>query len=434
MLERYSTEAMRQLWSLQRKFEIWRDIEIYTCEYWHKQGKITQEELEQIKAKASFSLKRIEELEAELNHDVLAFLTNLAENIGPSGRYVHYGLTSSDVVDTALSLQLREANELILKAFTKLLQVLYDQAHKYKELPMVGRTHGVHAEPITLGLKLLSHYMELWRARKRVQEAGLELNYGKISGAVGTYSQIPLELEEYVLGKLGLKVEPVSTQVIPRDRHAHYLASLASAATSVAHLAQEIRLLQKTESREVEEPFQKKQKGSSAMPHKRNPILCERLCGLARVIQGYAQVGWQNMLLWHERDISHSSAERIVLPDATSLMEYILLKMAFVVENLVVYEKKAERLIHYTGGLLFSSRALLFITEKLQISREEAYRLVQEEAMRLWENPEGPSLKERLMHREELKKIPPHEWDVVFHLPSFLEKIPRIFARVPPPI
>lgn len=434
MIERYSTKEMRQIWSLENKFAIWRDIEIYVSEYWAEQGKITAEELQEIKQKATFSVERILEIEKEVNHDVIAFLTNLAENIGKPARHVHYGLTSSDVVDTAFSIQILQAHNLIDIAYKKLLKTLYQKAREYGDLPVVGRTHGVHAEPTTLGLKFLSHYMELYRCYQRLKKAAEELAVGKISGAVGTYSQIPMALEAYVLKKLNLEVDLVSTQVIARDRHAHYLQQLALSAMSLAHLAQEIRLLQKTESRELEEPFLKGQKGSSAMPHKRNPILCERICGLARVIAGYAETALQNIMLWHERDISHSSAERIIFPDATSLFEYMLLKMDFIMQNIIVYPENANKILEKTKGLLFSSRALLFITEKLKVSREKAYEIVQTEAMKVWENIDKENLKERLKNRDELKEISEEEWQEVFDLKSFLQNVPKIFERVPFPL
>ncbi len=433
MIDRYSSKEMRHLWSLQRKFEIWKDIEIFACEYWHSLGQISDDEMNNIRLKANFSVERILEIENETHHDVIAFLTNMAENIGPASRHVHYGLTSSDVVDTALSYQLAEAGGWILSAWDSLLASVYRQAVKYKKLPVVGRTHGVHAEPTTLGLKLLGYYTELQRGRDRFAAALEDIKFGKISGAVGTYSQLPPELEEYVLGKLGLKPEPVSTQVVPRDRHAHYLNALALGAAALSRLAQEIRLMQKTESREIEEPFQKGQKGSSAMPHKRNPILCERICGLARVLAGYSQTAWQNIGLWHERDISHSGAERVILPDATSLFEYMLQKMEFVITNLQVHEENIKRVLGQTKGLLFSSRALLTVTSVVKISREEAYQIIQQEAMAVWADLNGPDLRQRLSSRDELKSIPDSAWDEVFDITSFLKHVDFIFARVTPP-
>lgn len=433
MIDRYSTPEIRRLWSLQRKFEIWRDIEIAACEYWHSKGKISDGELDDIKRKSTFTVERINEIENEIHHDVIAFLTALAENIGAASRHVHFGLTSSDIVDTAQMMLIQEAGGIIDKAMLKALSALYDFAQKHKDLVVAGRTHGVHAEPTTLGLKFLGHYAELSRARDRLKHALEDCRYGKISGAVGTYSQMPPELEAYVLGKCNLQVEPVSTQVIPRDRHAYFMQAIALAGQALYRLMQEIRLLQRTEGREVEEPFQKGQKGSSAMPHKRNPILAERICGLARVLSGYATTAEYNVPLWHERDISHSGAERVILPDATALIEYMLLKSAFVVENLHVHEKNCERVLDATHGLLFSSRALLTVTSATQMSREDAYALVQAAAMATWENPSTGNLRSRLEGNPTLKEITKSQWDEVFDARSFLAHIDTIFARVPHP-
>lgn len=434
MIERYSTPEIRRLWSLQRKFEVWRDIEIAACEYWHTKGNITDAELNDIRTKSTFTVERISEIENEIHHDVIAFLTALAENIGPASRHVHFGLTSSDVGDTAQMLLLVEASELIRKAMNGLLKSIYKLAVDHKDLVVAGRTHGVHAEPTTLGLKFLGHYAELSRADARLAHALEDCRYGKISGAVGTYSQMPPELESYVLSKFNLRAEPVSTQVIPRDRHAYFLQAIALTGQALYRLMQEIRLLQRTEGREVEEPFQKGQKGSSAMPHKRNPILAERICGLARVLSGYATTAEYNIPLWHERDISHSGAERVILPDATALVEYMLLKSQFVVENLQVHPKNIERVLDSTHGLLFSSRALLTVTSQTEMSREDAYAIVQAAAMATWENPSSGSLRTRLEAHEALKSISKAEWDNVFDARSFLTHVEEIFARVKGPI
>ncbi len=437
MIERYSTSPMRNLWSLQRKFEVWRDIEIAACEFWHEAKdpkiRITDEELDAIRNKSTFTVERVSAIEAEIHHDVIAFLTALAENIGPASRHVHFGLTSSDVGDTAQMLLLVEAGTLIEKSFRGLLNAVYNFSIQYKDLVVTGRTHGVHAEPTTLGLKFLGYYAELSRAHARLLHALEECRYGKISGAVGTYSQMPPELEAYVLKKLNLKIEPVSTQVIPRDRHAYFLQAIALAGQALYRLMQEIRLLQRTEGREVEEPFQKGQKGSSAMPHKRNPILAERICGLARVLSGYANTAEYNIALWHERDISHSGAERVILPDATSLLEYMLIKSTFVVENLQVHEKNCARVLDLTHGLLFSSRALLTVTAQTKMSREEAYSIVQNAAMATWESPQEGTLRTRLESDERLSAISQEEWDRVFDARSFLTQIETIFARVEAP-
>lgn len=430
MIQRYSTPEMRKLWELQTKFEVWKEIEIYACEYWNKEGRIPDADMKNIADKADFSVERVLEIESEVHHDVIAFLTNMAENIGPSSRFVHFGMTSSDVVDTGLSVLIQKAGQLIQKANAAYIKALYAQAVKYKNLPAAGRTHGVHAEPTTLGLKLLGYYTEALRNYHRLEGALRDVAYGKISGAVGTYSQLPPELEAYVLEKLGLRVEPVSTQVIPRDRHAHLMNALALTAQGIGRLAQEIRLMQKTESREVEEPFQKGQKGSSAMPHKRNPILCERMCGLSRVLLGYANTAMQDIPLWHERDISHSSVERVILPDATSLLEYMLIKMAFVVENLHVHEDNLERVLNMTGGLMYSSRALLVITEELGITREEAYAIVQEAAMEVWASGGSETLKGKLQANKQLASIPEEKWDYIFNPASYLQHVDEIFERV----
>jgi adenylosuccinate lyase len=420
---------MVSLWSLDHKFEVWKNLEIFVCEYWSKQGLVPEDALKEIQTKAKFQTDRVLEIEEEVHHDVIAFLTNLAENIGPSSRFVHYGLTSSDVVDTSLSVILQDAGKLILDKYKKYLESLFKQAHKYKDLVAVGRTHGVHAEPTTLGLKLLGYFEEAKRNYNRLEMALEESRFGKISGAVGTYSQLPPDLEAYVLKKMNLNVEPVSTQVIPRDRHAVLVNAISVAAQGISRLAQEVRLLQKTESREVEEPFQKGQKGSSAMPHKRNPVLCERMSGLARTIMGYSIAAQQNIPLWHERDISHSSSERIILPDATSLFEYMLVKMTFVVENLHVYEDNCKRVLELTGGLIYSSRALLKVTEKLKISREDSYKIIQKEAMDVWNNPGGADLRTRLESHSDLGEITKEDWDFVFNPLSFLENVNSIFER-----
>ena len=430
MLERYTMPHMAHLWSLQHKYEVWQRIEVFVCEYWFQNGKIPVKDWDSIRQKASFDINRVAEIEAEIHHDLLAFLTNLAENIGESSRYVHLGLTSSDVVDTATSYILFEASSFILDASKSLLDSLRVQSDKYKYAIMVGRTHGVHAEPMTLGLKLLGFYAEVFRNHQRLKEAFENVFYGKISGAVGTYSQIPMELEEFVLKRLGLNKEPISAQVVPRDRHAHLLNVIALVGQGLYRLAQEIRLLQKTESGEVAEPFYQRQKGSSAMPHKKNPILCERVCGLARVLLGYSTSGMQNIPLWHERDISHSSAERMLLPDALSTIEYMYLTMNKVIKNLFVSQKNMDDVFNKTKGLLYSSRALLCITEELKITREEAYAIVQNLAMRVWKNPEKYHLRQLLEQHELLTKISSDKWDRVFDTQDFLKNTDHIFTSV----
>ncbi len=429
MLERYSTPKMREIWSLHHKFEVWKKIEILACEYWFREGKINKKDWEDIQVKADFKTDRISEIEREVHHDVIAFLTNLAENIGPASRYIHFGLTSSDVVDTSLSFLIREAGNRILSEYSLYLDALYEQSLKYKDQIMVGRTHGVHAEPTTLGLKLLGFFTEAERNYNRLKNAIENCSYAKISGAVGTYSQLSPDLEKFVVERLGLKVEPVSTQVIPRDRHSDLINVMALCAYGLARLAQEIRLLQKTESRELEEPFQKGQKGSSAMPHKKNPILCERICGLARIFSGYVTSGLQNILLWHERDISHSSAERVIFPDAMSLLEYMLIKMRFVIQNLSVSQKRCIEVSEETSGLLYSSRALLMLMEELKMNREEIYPLIQKEAMQVWSDPKKYHLRNLLQKHEKFQNIPIEKWDRVFDTKDFLKNIDQIFTR-----
>ncbi len=430
MLNRYSTTKMRDLWSLQYKFSVWEKIELGACEYWFNQGKIPQNDWDAIQKKTSFNVERIQEIESEIHHDVLAFLTNMAENIGTSSRYVHFGLTSSDVVDTATSCIIIESSKLIISACKTFLNNLHKQAEQHKNVIVVGRTHGIHAEPTTLGIKLLGFYAEGFRNYTRLVDAFNEIAYGKISGAVGTYSQVPTDLEKFVLEKLSLQPEPISTQVIPRDRHANLLNAIALAGQGLARLAQEIRLLQKTESGEVQEPFQAHQKGSSAMPHKKNPILCERICGLARILTGYASSGMDNVLLWHERDISHSSAERILFPDALSLIEYMYIKLDFVIRNLYVSERNSKEVLNKTRGLIYSSRALLLITEELQITREKAYDIVQSLAMQVWDDPKNTYFPDQLRQHPALSQISEKQWDKVFDAKDFLTNIDHIFQSV----
>ncbi|MCB1177187.1 MAG: adenylosuccinate lyase, partial [Leptospiraceae bacterium] len=377
MIDRYSNPEISKIWSLENKFEIWKQIEIIACEARYKKKEIPESDFLEIKEKAAFKLDEILELEKTLQHDVIAFLTSMANHIGPASRHVHHGLTSSDIGDTALCVQMVQAIDIIIQRVKDLLEVTKSQAQKYKDTPCIGRSHGIHAEPMTLGLKFALFYSEMKRNLDRLVQAKEEISVGKFSGAVGTYSNVEPDLEQYVCDKLGLKVDPITTQVITRDRHAFYLSVLGIVASSLDRFATEVRLLQKTEGREVEEPFAKGQKGSSAMPHKRNPVICERISGIARVIRSNANVGFQNMPLWHERDISHSSAERIVLPDSTIALEYILDKMIYVVKNLHVYPDASQRVIDITRGLFFSQKAMLTLIEKAGITREDAYSIIQ---------------------------------------------------------
>jgi adenylosuccinate lyase len=427
MIDRYSRKEISDIWTLENKFKIWLDIEIAACEANAQLGIIPQEDLKTIKEKAQFTVSRIEEIENQVHHDVIAFLTCIAEYVGPSSRYIHYGLTSSDIVDTALSIQMKQAAEIILNDIDQLLAILKKLALNYKQTPCMGRSHGVHAEPTTFGTKMALYYHEFLRNRKRIQDAIDDIAYGKLSGAVGTFSNIDPRVETIVCEKLGLKPDPISTQIIQRDRHAYYMSAIAICAGTLDKLATEIRHLQRTEVREVEEPFQKGQKGSSAMPHKRNPVLCERVSGLSRVIKSNMMVALDNMTLWHERDISHSSAERIILPDSTIALDYLLGKMIFILDNLHVYPDAMMQTIEKTGGLFYSQALLLKLVEK-GYTREEAYAIVQDIAMDVWHN--GGSLKELSLNDTRINtKLSPEEIEEIFKLDNFLHNIDYIFKK-----
>ncbi len=427
MIDRYSRKEISDIWTLENKFKIWLDIEIAACEANAQLGIIPQEDLKSIKEKARFTVARIEEIENQVHHDVIAFLTCVSEYVGPSSRYIHYGLTSSDIVDTALSIQMKQAGEIILNDINQLLAILKKLALNYKQTPCMGRSHGVHAEPTTFGTKMALYYHEFLRNRKRIQDAIDDIAYGKLSGAVGTFSNIDPRVETIVCEKLGLNPDPISTQIIQRDRHAYYMSAIAICAGTLDKLATEIRHLQRTEVREVEEPFQKGQKGSSAMPHKRNPVLCERVSGLSRVIKSNMMVALDNMTLWHERDISHSSAERIILPDSTIALDYLLAKMIFILDNLHVYPDAMMKTIEKTGGLFYSQALLLKLVEK-GYTREEAYAIVQEIAMNVWHN--GGSLKELSLNDTRINtKLSPEEIEEIFKLDNFLHNINHIFKK-----
>ncbi|HQK07508.1 MAG TPA: adenylosuccinate lyase [Spirochaetota bacterium] len=427
MIDRYSRKEISDIWTLENKFKIWLDIEIAACEANAQLGIIPQEDLKTIKEKAQFTVSRIEEIENQVHHDVIAFLTCVSEYVGPSSRYIHYGLTSSDIVDTALSIQMKQAGEIILNDINQLLAILKKLALNYKQTPCMGRSHGVHAEPTTFGTKMALYYHEFLRNRKRIQDAIDDIAYGKLSGAVGTFSNIDPQVETIVCEKLGLKPDPISTQIIQRDRHAYYMSAIAICAGTLDKLATEIRHLQRTEVREVEEPFQKGQKGSSAMPHKRNPVLCERVSGLSRVIKSNMMVALDNMTLWHERDISHSSAERIILPDSTIALDYLLAKMIFILDNLHVYPDAMMKTIEKTGGLFYSQALLLKLVEK-GYTREEAYAIVQDIAMNVWHN--GGSLKELSLNDTRINtKLSPEEIEEIFKLDNFLHNIDYIFKK-----
>lgn len=430
MIDRYSHPEISAIWELENKFRIWTDIEIYACEARANRGEVPKDDLETIKQKAKFNVSEILEIESKVHHDVIAYLTNLNSYIGPAGRHVHFGLTSSDVGDTALCVQMVQAMDLLIKRTETLLETTKTKAKEYKDLPCIGRSHGIHAEPMTLGLKFALFYAEMSRNLDRMKDARKQIAVGKLSGAVGTYSNIDLDVEEYVLKKLGLTIDPIATQVISRDRHAFYLSVLGVVAASLDRMATEIRLLQKTEGREVEEPFAKGQKGSSAMPHKRNPVVCERISGISRVIRSNVSVGLQNVALWHERDISHSSAERIVLPDSTIALDYILEKMNFVLGGLHVYPDATERTLNVTRGLIFSQKVLLWLIEKGGITREDAYLIVQENAMAVWGDT-SQNLRDRLKKDSRCSSIlKDSDLDEIFRIEPYLARIPLIFKRL----
>lgn len=387
MIERYTLPEMGQVWTDEHRLELWKKIEIAACEGWAQLGRIPEEAVQVIREKAAFSWERVQEIELTTHHDVLAFLTNMAENIGDEAKYVHLGLTSSDVLDTALSLQMVEATDILLGKMDKLEAALAKRALEHKDTLMMGRTHGIHAEPITMGLKFALWYEEIKRQRKRLVFARDEIRVGKISGAVGTFANVEPEVEEWVCKSLGLNPAPISTQVLQRDRHAFYMTTLAGIAATLDKMATEIRNLQRTDVHEVEEPFAKGQKGSSAMPHKKNPITAERICGLARVIRGNAQTALENVALWHERDISHSSAERVILPDSTIALDYMLQKMTALIEGLRVFPDQMLANVEKVVGLIFSQRVMLALVEK-GMSRETAYAWVQRNALQAWETKE----------------------------------------------
>lgn len=384
MIDRYSLPEMSYIWSTNNKFDKWLLIELLACEAYASMGLIPQEAFMRIKAKASYDIERIQEIELETKHDVIAFLTSVGEFIGEDSSYLHFGLTSSDVLDTSLAVHLKEAGNLLIEEITVMLEVLRAKAFKYKNTIMIGRSHGIHAEPVTFGLKMALWYQEMERNLERLRSAVESVSFGKISGAVGTFANIPPTVEEFVCKKLGLSPAPISTQIIQRDRHAHFVTTLAIIASSLEKFAVEVRHLQRTEVLEAEEFFSKGQKGSSAMPHKRNPIISEQVSGLARIIRGNAMASLENVPLWHERDISHSSVERIILPDSTILVHYMLRKMSGLVKNLVVYPENMRNNMNRSYGLIFSQHVLLELAEEGGVSREMAYKLVQRNAMKAW--------------------------------------------------
>jgi adenylosuccinate lyase len=384
MIDRYTRPEMGSIWTEENRFQAWLEVEILACEAWAELGDIPKEDVVKLRQNASFNIERIKEIEEETRHDVVAFTRAVSETLGEEKKWVHYGLTSTDVVDTALSYIIKQANAILRKDIENFVEILKVKAQEHKYTVMMGRTHGVHAEPTTFGLKLALWYEEMKRNLVRFNQAATGIEVGKISGAVGTYANINPFVEQYVCEKLGLEAAPISTQTLQRDRHAHYLSTLALIATSIEKMAVEIRGLQKSETREVEEFFAKGQKGSSAMPHKRNPIGSENMTGLARVIRGYMMTAYENVPLWHERDISHSSAERIILPDSTIALNYMLNRFGNIVKNLTVFPENMKRNMDRTLGLIYSQRVLLALIDK-GFSREEAYDTVQPKAMEAWE-------------------------------------------------
>ena len=428
MVPRYSRKEMVEIWSDISKYSIWLDIEIHALEGMEKVGIVPVGTAETVRKKAKFDSKRIDEIEAEIKHDVLAFLTNISETVGPEARFIHQGMTSSDVLDTCLNIQLKRAGELLLKDMDLLLSSIKSQAIKHKKTICVGRSHGIHAEPTTFGLKMLQAYAEFSRNRKRLELSVEEISSCAISGSVGTFANIDPSVEEHVAKALGLNIEPVSTQIIPRDRHAAFFSTMGIIASSIERLATEIRHLQRSEVLEVEEYFSSKQKGSSSMPHKRNPVLTENLTGLARVVRSSVMPALENISLWHERDISHSSVERFIGPDTTITLDFALNRLNNVVENMVVYPDNMMRNLEKFNGLVFSQRVLLSLTQK-NISREDSYLMVQRNSMKVW-NDEG-SFYELIKKDEEICSILSNdEIDDIFDLNYHLKHIEEIFQRV----
>jgi len=419
---------MGKIWEDQNKYQRWLDVELAVTETLADEGVIPGDAAAEIKARASFSVDRINEIEAEVKHDVIAFTTSVAEFVGPASRYFHFGLTSSDVLDTAMAMQVADASAVILEDLRRLLDVLKKRAHEFKTTVIVGRTHGIHAEPTTFGLKLALLYDEVKRQQARFKEAVETMRVGKLSGAVGTFAHLSPDIEEKVMRKLNLRAAPVSSQVIQRDRHAHYITSLALIGATLEKIAVEVRHLQRTEVREAEEYFSAKQKGSSAMPHKRNPITSEQIAGLARILRSNAVAAMENVALWHERDISHSSVERIIFPDSTILADYLLDRTATLIEKLVVYPERMKQNLELTHGLIYSGDLLLELVAK-NVTREDAYRWVQRNAMRVWD--EGGTFKDKVMSDPDVgKALSKTDIETVFDSSRLLANVDRIFQRV----
>ncbi|MCA0314297.1 MAG: adenylosuccinate lyase [Candidatus Melainabacteria bacterium] len=428
MIERYTRAEMGAIWSLESKFQTFLDVELAVMEAQCEMGLVPAEALAEVKAKARFDVKRIDEIEAEVRHDVIAFLTNISENVGEAARFVHMGLTSSDVIDTALALQLLRASQILLRELDRLTEAVIGQARKHKHTVMVGRSHGIHAEPITFGFKMAVWVEELRRHKVRVEQAIEMISVGQMSGPVGTFSNISPEVEERALKHLGLKPAKVSTQIIQRDRHGQFMNTLALIASSLEKFSVEIRHLQRTDVLEAEEPFHAGQKGSSAMPHKRNPVATENISGLARVVRANALAAMENVALWHERDISHSSVERIILPDSTILLDYMMARLAGVIEGLVVYPENMLRNMDVFGGVIFSQAVLLKLVDK-GLSREDSYKLVQENAMKAW-NKAGGNFRDNLKSDERVvKHLSTSEIESCFDPAAYLKNIDYVFER-----
>lgn len=427
MIPRYTRPEMEKIWNERNEWQTVLDVEIAACEANAALGRIPKEAVAVIKEKADFDVERIHEIDREINHDIIAFLSAVAEYVGDDAKYIHMGLTSTDVKDTGLNVQVKQASDVILKDLEKLAEVLKRRAVEFKHVPTIGRTHGVHAEPTTFGLKLLLWYSATLRNIERMKQAAATMCVGKLSGAVGTYADIDPYVEEYVCKKLGLQPEPVATQVVQRDHHAAYIATLGVIAGTLSQIALEVRHLQRTEVREAEEYFSAKQKGSSAMPHKRNPVRSERICGMARLIQGYVLPAFEDIPLWHERDISHSSVERVMLPDATTALDYILNETINLIDKLLVYPEKMLEDLNMTGGLIYSPRVLLALVEKGAF-RDTAYRWVQRNAMKRW--LQGEDFYENLCRDEDVRKyLTPEEIKACFDFKPMLVHVDKIFAR-----
>lgn len=428
MIDRYSRPRMAAIWTSAHKYEMWLKVELLACEALVHEGEVPESAFNTIRSKARIDPDRIDDLEKEVKHDVIAFLSSITEKVGEEGRFLHMGMTSSDVLDTALALQMREAADLLIEDLVSLLELLKEKAAQYKETIMIGRSHGIHGEPVTFGLKIVLWYAEMERNLVRMRQAKEVISFGKISGAMGTYAHLSPSVEDYVCGKLGLKAEPVSNQIVQRDRHAQYLQTLALIAASLEKFAVEIRHLQRTEVLEAEEPFEAGQKGSSAMPHKRNPVGSENICGLARVIRSYASAALEDIPLWHERDISHSSVERVILPDSTVLLDYMLCRFTKIMRGLVVYPDRMRQNLERTGGTLFSQKVLISLIKK-GMEREDAYALVQGAAMEVY--GKGGSFKDALKRDHKLSSyLSSKDMEACFDPKQYLMHIDMVYKRV----